>query len=487
LGTGRRGLLPGRRYGVVLLRNSGAVAHTGRRRIRGGSPSTMFKLLRYYAIASLVCVLVAAVLLTTLYRTVSRDTVVRMAERGNLALGQAVSNSVGGRLVDYIAGVAHLSAPDLRTHALPEELAQAVHDPMRDTSVIKVKVFNLRGRVVFSTDPREIGLDQADNPGFIRAMDGRHVSEIVYRDAFNRFDRTTEEDNVLQTYIPMRVGAADSIHGVFEICTDVNPLVARSEQLLFIILGGAALVLTMLYGALLLVVRRANGVIEAQQSTIRERTERLEALTAQLLANDESQRKSLAMVLHEGIAQTLSTIKLKVEMAARTRGAAAAAQPDSIVPLLAAAIEDTRTLASALRPSSLDDFGLLATIAWFCREFLAAHPELRLAKHIAIDENKVAAPLKIVIFRILESAMKTLGDDATTERIELTLGADAGAIALKIAAVPRAALLDAGDAPLADPGSGFVDLHERAIQSGGRFSVLRKTSGGIVLSASWAV
>ena len=446
----------------------------------------MFKLLRYYAIASLVCVLFAAVLLTTLYRTVSLEAVVRIAERGNLALGQAVSNSVRGKLVDYIAGVADISPEGLRTHTLPDDLAKAVYDLMRDTSVVKVKIYNRRGTVVFSTTASEIGREQPDNEGFIGAIGGKHVSEIVYRDSFNRFDRETEEDNLLQTYIPIRISPSDSIYGVFEIYTDVNPLVAQNERMLFILLGGGALVLAVLYGALLLVVRRANGVIEAQQRTIRERTDRLEALTAQLLANDESQRKALATELHEGLAQTLSTIKLKVEMGARAaQTRAAAAQPESIVPLLAAAIEDTRALASALRPSSLDDFGLLATISWFCREFLAAHPEIRLAKHISIDENKIAAPLKIVIFRILESGMKTLGNDANTDRVELGLGGDDGTICLTIEAVPRFAIVTSGDVPQPDPGSGFVDLHERATQSGGKFSAARNSRGGIVLQASW--
>ena len=448
----------------------------------------MFKLLRYYAIASLACVLVAAVLLTGLYRTVALEAVVHMAERGNLALGQAVSNSVRGQLFDYIAAVADIGAEALRARELPADLDRALYDLMRDTAVVKVKIYNRRGRVVFSTRTAEIGSDESDNQGFSTAIGGKPVSEIVHRDAFNRFDRATEDDNLLQTYIPIRVGPADRVHGVFEIYTDVNPLVAQNERTLFIILGGAALVLTLLYGALLLVVRRANGVIEAQQRTIRERTGRLEVLTAQLLANDEAQRKSLALELHEGLAQTLSTIKLQVEMAARAarRGDTGAAQPESIVPLLAAAIEDTRTLASALRPSSLDDFGLLATVSWYCREFRAVHPEIQIEKHIAINEDKLPARLKIVIFRILESAMKTLAEGANTGRIELGLGGGEGAIRLTIDAVAHLAAVTSGGAGRPTAATGFADLHERTLQSGGKFSATRNSRGDIVLSASWA-
>lgn len=451
----------------------------------------MFKLLRYYAIASLVCVLIAAALLTALYRTVSLEAVVRMAERGNLALGQAVSNSLRGKLVDYIDELADTGAQGLRARALPDDVARAIDDVMRDTSVVKVKVYNRRGSVVFSTQASEIGSDQSGNQGFSAAIGGKPVSEIVHRDTFNRFDRVTEEDNLLQTYIPIRISPSDSIHGVFEIYTDVNPLVAQNERTLFLILGGATLVLTLLYGTLLLVVRRANRIIESQERIIRERTDRLEALTAQLLKNDESQRKNLALELHEGLAQTLSTIKLKVEMAAHaaqqggSAGRGAENSASSIASLLAAAIEETRTLASALRPSSLDDFGLLATLTWFCREFGGLHPNIRIEQHIAIDENKVPARLKIVIFRIFESAMKSLANDPAADRIELALGVSEGAIRLRIEQTPQFAAVTAGEAEPADPGSGFVDLHERTIQSGGEFSAARNSVGGIVLSASW--
>ncbi len=448
----------------------------------------MTKLLRYYAIASLACVLVAAVLLTAMYRSVSLETVVRMTERGNLALGQAVLNSVKAELLAYVDDASRAPPAGREASAFPRELEKEIRALMQDTTVVKVKIYSRHGTVVYSTQAGEIGDSQADNPGFIGAIGGTPVSEIVYRDTFNSFDRTTEEDNLLQTYIPIRASASDGVRGVFEIYTDVNPLLAQSERMLFIILGGAVLVLTMLYAALFLVVRRANRVIGAQQQTIRERTDRLEALTAQLLRNDESQRKRLALELHEGLAQTLSTIKLKVEMAAQAgaSGSADAERPaDSIVPLLAAAIEETRALASALRPSSLDDFGLLATITWFCREFRALHPDVQIEQRISIDENKVVAPLKLVIFRILESAMKTLANDMSAHRIYITLAADEGVIRLTIEAAPMRAMATVGDAMQADPASTFVDLHERTLQSAGKFSVVRNAMGAIVLSASW--
>jgi len=41
---------------------------------------------------------------------------------------------------------------------------------------------------------------------------------------------------------------------------------------------------------------------------------------------------------------------------------------EAIVPLAQEAIEEVRRIAMDLRPSTLDDMGILATISWFCRE-----------------------------------------------------------------------------------------------------------------------
>ncbi len=43
---------------------------------------------------------------------------------------------------------------------------------MRDSEAIKVKVYNLEGLTVFSSDPKQIGEDKRTNPGFIAALPG---------------------------------------------------------------------------------------------------------------------------------------------------------------------------------------------------------------------------------------------------------------------------------------------------------------------------
>ena len=61
-----------------------------------------------------------------------------------------------------------------------------------------------------------------------------------------------------------------------------------------IFLVGAEVMLALLYAVLVLVVRRARNVIEAQQQTIQERTTELETLSRRLMKSEEVQKKKKA-------------------------------------------------------------------------------------------------------------------------------------------------------------------------------------------------
>jgi len=104
----------------------------------------------------------------------------------------------------------------------------------------------------------------------------------------------------------------------------------------------------------------------------------------------------------------------------------------SIIPVLQSAIKDVRTIATGLRPPSLDELGLLPTIDWFYREFESLHPAIGVEEEISVQVKDVPAPLKIVICRIIESAFTNIARYENTDKIELALRLEDGAITLAI-------------------------------------------------------
>jgi len=451
----------------------------------------VFKLLRFYSIASLAAVLVTAVLLAWLYRQVAISGIVQLAERTNMTLANAAMNPIKPVLFEFLDTAADFGRGSATPPPLPPELINSIKALMQDRTVVRVKIFNRHGVVVFSTKPSQIGDDQNPNEGFNIAINGGVGSSLIYRDTFNAFDRATEEDNLMQTYLPVRASPAEPIHGVFELYTDVNRLVHQTERTEFIVVTGSVLILSLLYGTLILIVRRANKTIELQQRTISERTETLELLSAQMLKSEEANKQKLALELHEGLAQTLAALKLKAENGKQDHADdATAGSAQSIVPALQEAIQEVRTLATDLRPSSLDDLGLLPTINWLCRELEQRHPDIRIERHIALQEQDIPKPLKAILYRVIVSVLNDLAQHTRSGSVHLGLWLDGDTLTLLIDDTAAEAL-DTTAVPMAkiDPRlrAGFARMEKLTTLSGGTFSASAHSGGGTALRASWQV
>ncbi|MFA7316426.1 MAG: histidine kinase [Sulfuricella sp.] len=447
----------------------------------------MFKLLRFYSIASFISIFITAALLTLFYREVTIHWISQLAEKSNTALAQTALNSIRPALMRYLDAEASATPQGAAPQKFPAELAAAIENVMRDTPVIRFKIYNRNGVVAFASNPSQIGTDQSRNAGFMAAIGGTLASSLIYRDRFNPFDKVTEEDNLLQTYIPVRSGRAGPTLGVFEIYTDVNQMVHENERSLFIILLGGELIMATLFVTLVLVVRRANQHLDRQQQGIRKRAATLEILSNRLLDSDEQEKKKIAFELHEGLAQTLAAIKANVENSRFLSGTGNenAKALESIVPVIQGAIQEVRSIATELRPSSLDDLGLTPTINWFCREFERLHPGIQVELALPDTDEKIPAALKIVIYRIIESAFENIAEHAHTHWIQLALRIENDSVTLKISGAPED--LPARQEPRPDLQLRFAEEQERTLLSSGIFSATQDLIGTITLTSSWPI
>ena len=88
---------------------------------------------------------------------------------------------------------------------------------MTGLSVVKIKIYNLDGLTIFSTDERQVGEDRSGNEGFRQARDGLVASAIIYRDKFDAFEGTLSNRNLIYSYVPVRPAAGLAPEAVFEV------------------------------------------------------------------------------------------------------------------------------------------------------------------------------------------------------------------------------------------------------------------------------
>jgi signal transduction histidine kinase len=475
-----------------------------------------FKFLRLFLIVSLTSIVVTIALLTLLYRHETIRSTISLSEASSQAWAQAALISLRPELDDFLASAADTGVRESSAQRLAARITEVVSELTRNNAglVVRVNLFDRGGVVIFSTDRGRIGEDQGSNAGFMSALNGRVTNNLIYRDIFNRYPSRGDAGhlgpNLIETYIPVRAGATKSVDAVFESYTDVSPLVARNQNTALAVLTGVGLVLLMLYGVLILAMQRTLKAIEsqqgrvagteleavkAQQQSISNRTAALEMLSAKLLSSGELERKKIAFGLHEGLAQTLLTTKLNIERRlaqnadGRADGRADGGLLALTVSLLQAAIDDVERIATGMRPSMLDDRGLVPTIKWFCSEFERLNPAIAVAEEISVQEDDLPEPLKIVIYRVIEAAFASIARHENADRIRLGLQLAGGAMTLTIEDTSRDSRYAASaqrDAAL-DLQLRFGEAQERTTLSGGSFTIARQKAGGIALRASWPV
>ena len=229
----------------------------------------MFRLTRTYSIASLLGIVLVAIALGVLYRSIAVQTLIEQQTQSNVFLTQSLSNSLWPKYADFVSHAASIPAHELALHAEVASLRQDVLQKIRGLHVVKVKIYDMSGLTVYSTEPKQIGEHKAGNAGFEMAKIGEVKSDLVFRNHFSATEQIIENRNLLSSYIPVRRIPGGPVEGVFEIYSDVTPLVAEVERTQYTVFTGVVFILFLLYLFLLMIVRRADRIIRMHESSER--------------------------------------------------------------------------------------------------------------------------------------------------------------------------------------------------------------------------
>ena len=219
------------------------------------------------------------------------------------------------------------------------------------------------------------------------------------------------------------------------------------------------------------------------EEALKESEKGLRVLSAQLLKAQENERKWIAQELHDSIGQILVATKFSLERKLsqmKPTKAPSGISLEDILSMVQNGIDETRRIMTNLRPSLLDDLGMLATLKWFCREFQKVHPQVQIQKEIEIREEEIPGHLKVVLFRVLQEAMNNFAKHANGDRVFLSLGKKDGVLEFAIRDNGRG--FDLGTSR---KGLGLTSMKERVEFSGGAFAIESTPGKGTVVRGIW--
>ncbi len=189
-----------------------------------------------------------------------RTVVQQSTEEANKTLTRVFVNESWDRVRPLLPPAG--SGPEAaRANPRVPEIEEIVRRFSRTTDVLKVKIYDLDGTTVYSSDRVQIGENKSRNPGFQASARGQVASELTHRGRVSAFDAELHQRDLVSTYVPVRVG--DRIEAVLEIYSDRTGSIAFLDQIaaeqawsLVILLTGA--VALMLAGGLVLQHLRAR-------------------------------------------------------------------------------------------------------------------------------------------------------------------------------------------------------------------------------------
>jgi len=302
---------------------------------------------------------------------------------------------------------------------------RVVRDRVASPSLIRVKLWNASGRVVYSDEHRLIGrafpFPHDEREALTSGEADTELSNI--NEPENRFERG--RGKVMEVYLGIRGPGGEKL--LFETYQRYSAVTASGRRLMLTLLP-------LLVGALLLLAilqvplawRLARRVKSSEESRLR--------LLEHSIDTQHRERRRIATDLHDGVVQNLAGISFRL-------GAARACTNGSTPPPLAQAVDEsvtgTRESIRALRsllvdiyPPSLQRQGLAAALD----DLVSRNPAGTLGTRVDVPADTRLAPAKeALLFRVAQEALRNVAAHAEASHVDVLLRRVNGHVELSIA------------------------------------------------------
>ncbi len=204
--------------------------------------------------------------------------------------------------------------------------------------------------------------------------------------------------------------------------------------------------------------------------------EHRKAVAAQILRAQEEERKRIARELHDETAQSLTSIVVNLVAVEQLAGASGIDEPlrerlRLTKEVAQRTLDETRRLMMDLRPSVLDDLGLVPALRWFINHRVVP-AGLEADLQVSGLSDRLPEELETALFRILQEAITNVVKHANASTVMVRLYRDNGSITGLVVDDGRGFhVVQTVGQPVRDRGLGLFGMQERAALVGGRVVV----------------
>ncbi|MCL1588747.1 MAG: histidine kinase [Actinomycetia bacterium] len=160
--------------------------------------------------------------------------------------------------------------------------------------------------------------------------------------------------------------------------------------------------------------------LESNRTTIAETEAARTRLLKKLITAQEEERKRISRELHDTIGQSLSSIMVGITVLDRMAGEEAASKSRELQLLAGETLTQVRELSRELRPSALDDLGLVPALERYAEDFALRYRRVSTQVHGNLT-TRLDQPVETAIYRIVQEAMTNAARHGSAENVSVVL------------------------------------------------------------------
>ncbi len=217
------------------------------------------------------------------------------------------------------------------------------------------------------------------------------------------------------------------------------------------------------------------------EATLRVSRSQLMALSRRVLEVQEAERRRVAIELHDELGQSLTAIKINLQSSERFKNQSPRELNAENIRIVEDALQQVRRLALALRPSLLDDLGLVPALQWIADQ-TAGREGFEVNVRADSTQPRLAPEIETACFRIAQETLTNIARHALATKVEVDLDHAGATLVL--------CLTDDGvgfDVPAmqlraqAGGSIGLLGMQERAMLIGGTLDIESSPGQGTTL------
>lgn len=226
-------------------------------------------------------------------------------------------------------------------------------------------------------------------------------------------------------------------------------------------------------------ILRLEAHAQARYQEVSDARRQLTDLSARLVQAQETERRALARELHDEVGQALSAVLLEIRNLSTALSKRSEEQSRTQVETIRALVESTvgvvRNMSLLLRPSMLDDLGLVPALRWQAREV-----SKRTSMDVSVATEHVSENLpdeyKTCIYRVVQEALHNCSRHSHATTVRIRVQQDPGKLTLSVQDDGR------GFDVRESKGMGLLGIEERVARLGGKCKIHSDVGGGTILT-----